>query len=118
MSDRIYADGMEFFVLDLHDVGPLYEGPLNDDGERPIMAPPHVFFVRAETPDGQRWDHHYRFRNLAHAEAYCAQVRITAPKVGLSLDHWEEQTPVYGSDAYITQGVEESTRQWERQHDW
>lgn len=97
----------------------LYCAGLTEDGEEFIG---HIFFVRAEAPDGRRWVHVRGFDGVneefdeefgctyygdvreeatAKAEALASKVQ-THLEAGGKLDPacWNEVDPAYGSNAY------------------
>jgi hypothetical protein len=63
--------------------------------------------VWAEKPCGRRWQHERSFAGQHEAQRLLD--RIEAAHRGgrrLNLDHWVEIDPAYGSDAYVSQGIE------------
>src|SRR5690606_24986507 len=97
----------------------LYCAGLTEDGEEYIG---HIFFVRAEAPDGRRWAHVQGFDGVsveydeefgctyygdireeasARAEALAAKIKAYL-EAGGKLDPtcWNEMDPAYGSSAY------------------
>jgi hypothetical protein len=74
-----------------------------------------AFYVVIEAHDGRRWAHDHRFVTRGNDGAEVAlraerlRARIEASyNGGAPLDgaHWVEIDPLYGSDAYVSQGVE------------
>lgn len=82
-----------------------------------------ALYVVAESPDGRRWAHDHRFiasrgnalSELARAERLCERIAASY-NGGAPLDgaYWVEIDPAYGSDAYVSQGVEAERAQQER----
>lgn len=66
-----------------------------------------VFSVGAEAADGRRWNHDFSSLDRAVVERLLARIEA-AVAAGRALDdaHWVEGRPVYGSEAYIAQGVD------------
>ena len=94
----------------------LYQAGRRDDGT-PFIA--EVYFVQAEYPNGERLDHHARFRGCdvtvddedgyshfadirPQAEARAGRLlnRILEGGGAINRAHWSEGRPVYGSEAY------------------
>lgn len=100
-------------------ISALYSAGLTEDGEEFIG---HIFFVRAEAPNGQRWLHSRGFDGViseefedsgvdvfydnrdeasAAAEALAEKVRQHLAAGGkLDPTCWHEGDPAYGSKAY------------------
>ena len=100
-------------------ISTLYNAGLTEDGEEFVG---HIFYVRAEAPNGQRWLHVKAFDGVTSeeyedsgvmvfgddreaaaegAERLASKVREHLASGGkLDLDCWNEVDPAYGSDAY------------------
>lgn len=107
---------------DIEVVSDLYEAGRRDDGH-PFIA--ERFFVQLTFPNGERFRHYMSWNGCAvswdymdgvnHFEdirpAATAAAERLAGRVrsaGIFDDqHWYEVDPVYGSDAYQSQGIEE-----------
>ena len=71
-----------------------------------------VFWVQATLEDGTRYDHHFITRDITKAKALLDRMQGKE----LALDNsnvWAIGTPVYGSQAYLLYGGEETLRQLE-----
>ena len=108
-------DNLQFFVRsDLVIVG--YDAEFADISNPRGALYGEAFYVVIEDCDGRRWAHDHRFvtkgLHLDRATAERAErlrARIEASyNGGAPLDgaHWVEIDPAYGSDAYVSQGVE------------
>jgi len=42
-------------VLDAYTIKPQYYGPLNEDGQRPVLSPPHAWFIMITLSDGHKF---------------------------------------------------------------
>lgn len=100
-------------------ISALYNAGLTEDGEEFIG---HIFFVKAEAPDGRRWLHNRGFDGVtseefedsgvnvfydnrdkasSDAEALADKIRAHLANGGkLDPAHWNEGDPMYGSSAY------------------
>jgi hypothetical protein len=117
LDPRTIFPDLAFDTLDAYETFPLYESGKDEFGHPVIRHPPHKWYVQAQASNGQRWNHFKLFDRQADAVTFAAFVQHAYLLQGLNLDYWEEQRPVYGSEAYVSQGCEEETIQWEQDND-
>jgi len=107
-------------VVDWADAGDLYEGPMNEDGERPIRRPDREAVVVVEDARGELFTYngrdplvHFTFgEDFEAAEKLAARIREAGKVRG---EFWRYWRTVYGSTAYQEDGLEELAAQRERE---
>lgn len=103
----------EVTVVDWADCGPLYYGEMSEDGERPILRPAHEAVILLTTYHGHVYSLPLVYgEDFARAERAAARIRAEGT---VNLDKWAFVRVVYGSDAYVGEGVGEMEAARERE---
>lgn len=90
-------------IDDWKDIGDLYEGPMNEDGERPIRRPKSDIVLVAITKFGRMYVKSVNGLSPEERET----MRTWVERVGsVNPDKWFYVRGVYGSDAYQADGWE------------
>jgi hypothetical protein len=84
----------------------LVEGPMNEDGERPILE---VYYVTVTNERGDRYASKKSSRDQAEIEKLLGQVEkgFAAGLSPVNSAKWYRSRPVYGSEAYVAYGAAE-----------
>ncbi len=76
------------------------------------------FFVQVESEYGGRIRHSKLFESEEAAKKLADRVQTFILMGGsLNMDHWSYADPVYGSDAYCDQGIEQERAQYEKEEE-
>jgi hypothetical protein len=67
-----------------------------------------VCYLIVTAEDGQRWAHNKVFRGENSRVEVAVLFDRVVDRGAIDLAHWDEVDPVYGSEQYVKQGIEES----------
>lgn len=108
---------IDYAVNVVSDLAIIGSNPENADMDNPYG---HIFgevpFVELVLDDGRRYEHKNSFADFDEAHMFRQEVEDHLLAGGeLVTEHWPEVDPVYGSDAYCSQGIEQERIFLERQ---
>jgi hypothetical protein len=107
------ADTIE--VADLYDIGDLYYGELNEDGERPVLRPESHPVLVLTTDYGRRYWLAAQYQPITFEASETLAQALTA-RGFVNLEGWIQKRDVYGSRAYENDGQADDVA-WEAEHD-